>query len=187
MDKSIPWIGLKMKLDSLVHLPSFELSDRYTCRNYQDGDMDFWTQIECSAGEFETPEKGIPAFHRYYPDTKALENRMLFLLDGGKPFANATAWYDDIHNDPAVGRLHWVSVDAVHQGQGLSYPLVHLALERMKSFGNTAAYLTTQTCSWVAIKVYHRFGFVPLVDDAAMIDGWRIVSNKTGIDFTQYL
>ena len=102
---------------------------------------------------------------------------------GGEPFATATAW----HDHGAQGRLHWVGVDAAHQGMGLSKPLVSLALQRLREVGYRSAMLTTQTASWVAIKVYHRFGFRPLLRKCCEAEGWKIVSDKTGIDFLQYL
>ena len=108
---------------------------------------------------------------------------MLFLTDGGEPFATATAW----HDHGAQGRLHWVGVDAAHQGMGLSKPLVSLALQRLREVGYRSAMLTTQTASWVAIKVYHRFGFRPLLRNRCEAEGWKIVSDRTGIDFLQYL
>ena len=36
-------------------------------------------------------------------------------------------------------------------------------------------------------KIYHRFGFRPVLRAEEEREGWRIVSEKTGIDFLQYL
>ena len=187
MDRSIPWIGLAMRLDSLDRLPESRLPDGYGWRFYRPGDKRLWTEIEASAGEFERPEDGIAAFERYYPEEDQLPGRMLFLTDGGEPFATATAWFGDAGPDDPEGRLHWVSVNKGHQGKGLSRPLVALALQRMRALGHTSAFLTTQTASWVAIKVYHQFGFLPLLRDAGEVEGWRIVSEKSGIDFMKYI
>lgn len=83
--------------------------------------------------------------------------------------------------------MHWVSVDQAHQGLGLSKAVVSLAMHRLRELGHTSAFLTTQTASWVAIKVYHRFGFRPDVREENQIEGWRIVSERTGIDFMKDL
>lgn len=180
-DRSIPMISLAMKADTLENMPAFDLPEGYSWRYYQPGDEQIWAQIETSAGEFEAVEGGIAGFHHYYPETDQLDGRMIFLTENGVPFATATAWFGD--DDPNEGRLHWVSVDEPHQGRGLSWPLVSMTMHRMRKLGHQTAYLTTQTASWVAIRVYHRFGFRPDVREEKEIEGWRIVSEKTGIDF----
>ena len=147
------------------------------------GDERLWAEIEVSAGEFRSNEEARIGFRRYYPADEGLSERMFFLTDGGLPFATATAWYGEGGFSPGEGRLHWVAIDMDHQGRRLSYPLVSLALERLKALGHRSAYLTTQTTSWPAIKVYRSFGFHPLLQNEREIDGWRLVSEKTGIDF----
>ena len=160
LDKTVPLISLAMRVASLESMPTFDVPVPYGWRFYRSGDERCWAEIETSAGE-----------------------RMIFLTDGDSPFATATAW----HENATEGRLHWVSVDAKHQGRGLSWAVVSLAMHRLRTMGYRSAFLTTQTASWVAIKVYHRFGFRPVLRTEAEREGWRIVSEKTGIDFLQYL
>ena len=187
LDLSVPMIGLKMQLDSLENLPEFEVPAQYGWRCYRPGDEHIWAEMKISSGEFESVEQGIRSFHHYFPESSLLGERMLFLTDDGVPFATATAWFGDGEHGRDEGRLHWVSVDAPHQGQGLSKVIVSLALQRMRALGHKRAYLTTQTSSWVAIRVYHQFGFRPTVSSQEEIEGWRIVSQKTGIDFGKYI
>lgn len=183
MDHSVPWIGLVMQLNDMDDLPQFDLPKGYGWRYFRPGDEYHWADIEISAGEFDGVPQAIAGFRKYYPTDEQLDARMFFLTDGGVPFATATAWYGEGDRDAAEGRLHWVGIDAAHQGLRLSYPLVSLAMRRMAALGHRSAYLTTQTNSWPAIKVYRRFGFAPLVRDGNDVEGWRIVSEKTGIDF----
>lgn len=178
-DQTVPMIGLAMRAKSLEGMPTFELPEEYGWRYFQPGDERLWAQIETSAEEFRTPEEGIKGFRHYYPTDENLDSRMIFLTDRGAPFATATAWFGE-HGE---GRLHWVGMDAAHQGKGLSKPLVSLAMHRLRELGYKSAYLTTQTPSWVAIRVYHQFGFRPDVREEREIEGWKIVSDKTGIDF----
>lgn len=180
-DTSIKMIGLAMKTDNLSEIREFELPESYSWRYYEPGDERVWAEIEMSAGEFTRIEDGIQKFHHYYPDASLLPGRMIFLTDGGKPFATATAWFSD--EDPSIGRLHWVSVDQAHQGKGLSKPLVSLAMRRMRELGYSSACLTTQTASWVAIKVYSEFGFRADVREEAELAGWRLVEEKTKLKF----
>lgn len=185
LDRSIPMIGLAMHTPSLEGMPEFALPEGYGWRYFQPGDEKVWAEIETSAGEFPNADEGLKGFRRYYPTDDGLSERMIFLTENGVPFATATAWYGD--EDPEEGRLHWVSVDAAHQGRGLSNALVSLTMQRMKALGHELAYLTTQTASWVAIRVYAKFGFRPLIREESEIEGWKIVSEKTGIDFLKDL
>ena len=182
-DLSVENIGLKMRAKPLQPADGFALPEKYGWRFYRPGDEHVWAEIETSAGEFRAPEEGLPAFQRYFPSEEELRRRMIFLTDGGKPFATATAWFGGEGEPEQMGHLHWVSVDAAHQGRGLSKPLVAMAVNRLLEMGHREAILTTQTPSWVAIRVYHRFGFRPEVRAEEEIRGWSIVSEKTGIDF----
>ncbi len=182
MDHSIPWIALAMQRDTLDGMPEFALPPRYDWRYFQPGDERHWARIEISAGEFDGIDAALAGFRKYYPTDDRLDERMIFLTDGDLPFATATAWFSDDGPDAPLGRLHWVGVDAPHQRMGLSYPLVSLAMARMRALGHTRAYLTTQTASWPAIKVYHRFGFRPMPIGDRDAEGWRIAADKTGID-----
>ena len=183
IDHSLPYIGLVMRLPTLDDLPEYALPENYDLRWFQSGDEGPWAEIEVSAGEFDNIQDALVGFRRSYPNEEDLFERMFFLTDRGVPFATATAWYGDGAFPPCEGRLHWVAIDSAHQRRGLSYPLVSLALERIKALGHRTVYLTTQTNSWPAVKVYHRFGFVPVLREEAEIEGWRIVSEKTGINF----
>lgn len=179
-DRSITYIDLAMRADSLENVPDYPLPERYGWRYYMPGDELNWARIETSAGEFERIEDGLESFRRYYPDTELLADRMIFLTDNGVPFATATAWY----TEDGEGWLHWVSVDAAHQGRGLSKPLMSVVLRRMRQLGYASAILGTQTASWVAVKVYHEFGFRPSPRTERDAEGWKLVSEKTGIDFS---
>ena len=183
MDHTVPWVGLVMRSESLDGLPEFALPPEYGWRGFMPGDEKNWVRIAMSAGEFETCDAAIAGFRRYFPADDPLDARMLFLTDGGVPFATATAWFGEDDHSHEEGRLHWVAVDEGHQRRRLSYPLVSLAMRRLRELGHRTAYLTTQTASWPAIKVYRHFGFSPLIRDAGEVEGWRIVSEKTGLDF----
>ena len=182
-DTTVAHFSLAMRVDSLEDLPFFAVPERYGWRFYQPGDELFWARIETSAEEFKRPEEGLAGFERAFAAGGRLEERMFFLTDGGVPFATATAW----HQSDTEGLLHWVSVDAAHQGQGLSKPVVSLAMQRLRKLGYRSAYLTTQTESWLAIRLYHRFGFRPVLRSEEERGGWKVVSEKSGIDFLQYI
>lgn len=183
IDTTVKNISLTMQLDSLEDLPEYDVPANYGWRMYAPGDEIVWAQMKISSEEFESVEQGLKSFRYYFPQEEELPRRMIFLTDGGVPFATAAAWFGDGGHTPDEGRLHWVSVDKPHQGQGLCKVIVSLAMQRMRALGHEKAYLTTQTSSWAAIKVYHRFGFRPAIGSDEETEGWKIVSQKTGIDF----
>ena len=178
-DTSVEKVHLKMELNSLEQLPQHPLPEKYGWRFYQPGDENHWARIETSAGEFSRIEDGLRRFERDFPDRGPLPERMMFLTDGDVPFATVTAWFEP----DGAGLLHYVAIYAAHQGQGLSRALTGLGMNRLRALGHRSARLDTQTYSWVAIKVYHDFGFRPVIRGADEERGWRIVSEKTGIDF----
>jgi len=184
-DRTIPMIALTMQAEDLSVPPVFDLPEKYAWRYYRPGDAVNWARIEMSADGFPDIETGLEWFRKWFPTDDDLDERMMYLTDAGVPFGTATVWYD--REDEKKGRIHWVCIDAEHQGMGLSKVLVSMVMQRMRDFGYTSAFLTTQTSSWVAIKVYHRFGFKPVITSQEEIRGWKIVSEKTGIDFMQYI
>ena len=74
-------------------------------------------------------------------------------------------------------------IDEAHKNQGLSRVLIELALYRCHELGCKYAYLLTNTPNWVAIRMYHRYGFRAEPRSDRDLVGWKIVSEKTGIDF----
>ncbi len=183
LDKTVERIGLYMQADALEEMPVYPLPEGYGWRFYRPGDEHAWARIWHAAGQFSTVEDGLDAFYRDFSTDESLKERVLFLTDGDVLFATAAAWlYDD-----QKGRLHWVAIDPAYQGKGIARPLVSLAMHRMRELGHTSAGLVTQTASWVAIKIYSEFGFQPVLREKKELEGWRIVSEKTGIDFMKLL
>ena len=66
-----------------------------------------------------------------------------------------------------------IAVKKEYQGKGLAKPLITYVLHIMKDLGYTNAKLSTQTNSWLAIKIYLDFGFKPYNESL----GWGIVKH----------
>ena len=183
-DYSVEHIGLKMTLAELDPSVRAELPDQYSWRFYQPGDEHHWARMWVSAGGFQDEEAALKSFFNNFPDQEALGERMIFLTDNGVPFATVAVWFGE---EPDQGRLHWVCIDEAHQNQRLSKPLIALSLELCCKLGYNRAFLLTNTPNWVAIRMYHRFGFVPCSRGERDNKGWEIVSEKTNIDFMKYI
>ncbi len=179
-DSTVEMIGLEMRLAELGDEVQIDLPEKYGWRFYQPGDEVHWAKMWVSAGGFAEEQPALECFDRDFPDQEALKERMIFLTDNGVPFATVAVWFG---REEGEGRIHWVCIDEDHQNQGLSRALIGLSLNHCRKLGYKKAYLRTNTPNWVAIRMYHRFGFRAYVNNEREADGWKIVSEKTGIDF----
>ncbi len=176
-----------MLREDMDNLPSWPLPESYSLKNYQAGDAVRWAEIETSCGEFARAEDALAKFNRSFPDESKMPGRCFFsIASDGTYCGTATAWSGKPPNSSTqIGQLHWVGVSEEHQRKGLSKALVSAAMHRMAALGETSAFLHTQTWSWVAIGVYLRAGFRPLMTETESKDkmesearGWDIVYEK---------
>ena len=186
-DKTVEGIGLMMRVENLENIPQVDLPERYGWRLYHPGDEEAWADMWTSAEGFSSRERALASFHREFPAGQPMDKRMIFLTDNGVPFATATAWYGKDGPDGEEGRLHWVCVDEAHQGQKLSGALIALSMKLTRELGHKNAILYTQTPCWVAIRMYNKFGFRPVVNNEKDIRGWQIVTEKSGVDFMKMI
>jgi GNAT superfamily N-acetyltransferase len=177
----IEHIPVAMIRETMTHLPVFPLPAGYRIRTYQRGDESFWAEIETAAGEFRSVEGALAHFEKEYSNSlEELESRGFFLESkDGRAIGTATAWFNRECEDSDIGRLHWVGIHPDYQGRGLAKPLVGAAMERLAQSHNRA-YLTTQTTSWIAVKVYLDFGFAPVPGTPRYEDAWPLLATLTG-------
>lgn len=164
LDKSLPYIGIIMVREPAPLPPAPVLPAPFQLVRYRPGLEEGWADIETSAGEFEHREDALAYFHKeFMPWPEELADRCLFIVDGeGHPVATTTAWRGNLFSSDNQPRLHWVAVRRENQRQGLSASLIHAALTRYIELGETGpVYLTSQTWSYVAIRMYLRYGFLP--------------------------
>ena len=175
LDRTVEYVPLRMLAPRLIAPGPADLPRGFGLRLYRPGDEGHWARIETSAGEFTREWKAYPAFERHFgAGREELRERMIFLTDRwGLPVGTAAAWREEER-----GRLHWVAIDEKHQGLGLARPLIRAAVRRLAELGHREAYLTTQTSSWVAIRLYGELGFRPVVENERDEHGWEIVRKK---------
>ncbi len=160
--------------ETLDNVPSFSLPEPYSIRWYQEGDRAVWEDIQerCENDPRPFPKE---LFDRGYGmDLGALPQRMVFLLDhSAKPIGTATAWLDENFDGKLYGRIHWVAILQEYQGRGLAKPLMSIVCARLRELGHQRACLRTSTGRIPAINLYNKFGFVPLLRNAAEENDWR--------------
>lgn len=172
-------IPVVMILEDLNSLPEYSLPKGYTFRNYQEGDKQCWAEIETAAGEFTDPEKGIKQFElEFEPHLEEVKSRLIILEDNqGRGIGTAMSWFDDNFFRPDYGRVHWVGIIPEFQGKGLAKPLMSECMRRIRE-RHKKCYLTTQTTSYKAVKIYLDFGFIPYLKDETCPKAWNLLAEK---------
>jgi len=170
-------IDLVMVKDNLTSLSRYDLPAGFFYRMFQEGDDAIWAEIETSAGEFASDDLAIQHFRKEFGKFhQELYNRCVFVdTEDGESIGTATAWFGDLLPGKTAGRLHWIAIKEKYQGRGIGKPLVSRAIQLLSAF-HERAYLTTQTTSYKAVKLYLDFGFRPYIIDESQRTGWSMIS-----------
>lgn len=166
LDKSLPYYKVLMRRKGGLPIPPIETPEGFSFTLYQPGDEKAWAQIEASVLEFDDEIDALLFFQKsFLPYAGELERRCLFLQNAqGKKMGTVTAWWDYIGNARAPW-LHWVSLRPECQGKGLGTALLSRSLQLMADIeGDRDIYLSTQTWSHVAVKLYQKMGFEILLE-----------------------
>lgn len=182
-DERIPYHKLFLERDNMDGIPDYPLPAGYRFVFYRPGDHCAWIEIEKSAKEFDSYERGLQIWERFYGGKDhELIHRMVFIEnETGEKVATASAYYDIHGNDKTgAGWLHWVAVKREYQGKGLARPLISHTLHLLRRLGYSHVIIQTQSISWVACRLYMDFGFSPTAQSAIdNIFGWRIIKRLT--------
>ena len=111
-DERIKYYGLILERD-LDGFMEYSLPAGYRFVFYKHGDRDAWIEIEQSAKEFQSYEKGLESWNVYYAmHEEDLPDRMVFIEnESGEKIATASAYYDVFGQDTSGdGWLHWVAL-----------------------------------------------------------------------------
>ena len=176
-ERALEHIPLAMVREDLTSLPSFPLPGGYRLCPYRRGEESLWAQVEVSVDEFPTIDRALAHFEEEFgPYRDEMETRCLFLRDAAdQVIGTTTAWYNRDFQGKEYGRIHWVAIRPENQGQGLAKRLMAAALKRLAE-SHERAFLTTQTTSARAVRMYLDFGFVPLITSERCRQGWRLLA-----------
>ncbi|MGL5279478.1 MAG: GNAT family N-acetyltransferase [Cetobacterium sp.] len=184
MDRSVENIHLIMIKDELK-FDEKKLPEGYEFVMYESGIMNKWVDIQLSSGHILDRSEGEIYFKEVFLQNEDfLKEVMVFIKDSeGGLVGTGAIWEGKYFTEDRNKkyRLHWIAVDPKHGGKGLAKALVSklLSIFKDKEMGE-GLYLSTQTCSYVAIKIYLDFGFEPY-DLENNRKGWNIVSDKINI------
>lgn len=182
MDRTVQNIHVLMTKDDLENINKKELPKGYSFCFYKDGMDEEWVNIQLRSKHILDAKEGEEYFKSVFLKNKSLlKERLLFIKDGAGNLVGTGAIWDGKHfpgDENRKFRLHWIAVDPDHGGKGLAKALISKLLEtfRDEKMGD-GLYLSTQTCSYVAIKIYLEFGFIPY-DEKNNKKAWNIIYTK---------
>jgi ribosomal protein S18 acetylase RimI-like enzyme len=181
---SVEKIHVTMKLDfSNSEPPSIDLNinDQVRIRNFTNLEIDKnkWIEILLSCNEVNDETEGENRFNELYGEgVEQLRERMLFIenTNTNEVMGTVTAWHRELDGVP-IGYIHWLSVSPNFQKNGYSKLLLAKALEILSTKFD-GAFLKTANTNYVAIALYLKFGFRPVVfnDDDELL--WENIKNK---------
>lgn len=181
MDRSVENIHLIMTKENL-DFNEKQLPEGHEFVAYEPGMIDKWVDIQLSSKHILEKSEGERYFKQIFLQNEDfLKEFMLFIKDEkGDLVGTGAIWKGKYfpQDKNKRYRLHWIAVDPKHGGKGLAKAVVSklLSIFKDKKMGE-GLYLSTQTCSYVAIKIYLDFGFKPY-DLENNQKGWDIVFNK---------
>lgn len=174
-------ISVTMIRPHLRELPDFVLPPGFRMRRFAEGDEAVWAEVAAASGLFTTRREAEARFAKEFGNaTEQLKDRCFFVVDErGEAVGTAMAWYNASFCGECYGRIHWVGVRAEFQGRKLAKPLLSSALKRLAA-EYEKAYLTSQTGSYKAIRMYLDFGFVPWMETPNSKEAWELLRSLTG-------
>ncbi|MGL4865864.1 MAG: GNAT family N-acetyltransferase [Cetobacterium sp.] len=184
MDRSVENIHLIMTKESL-DFNEKQLPEGYEFIRYKPGMIDRWVEIQLASKHILEKSEGELYFKEVFLQNEDfLKEVMVFIRDEKGGLVGTGAIWEGKYFPEDMNkkyRLHWIAVDPKHGGKGLAKALVSelLSIFRDKKMGE-GLYLSTQTCSYVAIKIYLYFGFIPY-DLKNNRKGWNIVFDKINV------
>ena len=184
MDRSVENIHLLMIKEEL-DFNEKKLPEGYKFVMYEPGMVDKWVDIQVASGHILDRTEGETYFKEVFlKKENLLKDLMVFIENENGELVGTGAIWEGKHfpeDKNKQMRLHWIAVDPKHGGKGLAKALVSQLLNifKDKKIGE-GLYLSTQTCSYVAIKIYLDFGFKPY-DLKNNQKGWDIVFGKINV------
>ncbi len=177
-------LRLTMIRKSIKNIPQFDLPEGYFTKSFREGDQHKWAEIETAIGEFSYIDEALQRFNQEFgPFIKEFEQRSLFLVNhNGEYIGTGTAWYNNTFKGGHYGRVHWIGIRPEYQGKNLAKPLVSAVINVLKQH-HSKFYLTTQTTSYKAVKIYLDFDFKPHIESDRDREGWKMLSEKLNILF----
>lgn len=188
IDHAVPYTAVVMLRENAENVPEFPLPEGYHFAPFTPEDEEKWVQLQTVVTHVENAAQGRQIFREEFlmagedvpgkqcPGyAKTVERTVLVKTQNGELVGVATLWTGDTFGEDWQ-RVHWVAVHPDHQGKGLAKCMIARMLALYKELGcDTPIYLTTQTKTYRAVRVYAQLGFVPYM--GAKPQNWPVQSD----------
>lgn len=173
IDHAVPYTAVVMTRENAENFLAYSLPDGYHFAVFTPEDEENWVQLQTIVTHVENEEQGRQIFRKEFLQageeipceecpgyTETVRRTVLVKDSAGNLVGAATLWTGDIFGE-TWQRVHWVAVHPDHQGKGLAKCMLARMLELYKELEcNTPIYLTTQTKTYRAVRIYAQMGFV---------------------------
>ena len=178
IDHTVPYIAVVMVREDGKNAHAYHLPEGYHFAPFTPADEEKWIRLQFEVTHVESLQQGKRIFREEFlqapedvpcedcPGYADVGKRTVQVKDAaGELVGVATLWMGDTFGE-VWQRVHWVAVHPDHQGKGLAKCMVARMLQLHEELGcNTPIYLTSQTKSYRAVRIYKQLGFAPYMGE----------------------
>ena len=178
IDHAVPYTAVVMTRENGDNAPAYPLPSGYHFAAFTPADEENWVQLQTVVTHVENENQGRQIFREEFLQAReefpcvdcpgyveTVRRTVLVKNAAGELVGAATLWTGDTFGE-VWQRVHWVAVHPDHQGKGLAKCMLARMLELYKKLGcDTPIYLTTQTKTYRAVRIYAQMGFVPYMGE----------------------
>ena len=172
IDHAVPYTAVVMTRENGTLTKEYPLPAGYRFAPFTPEDEENWIRLQLEVTHVESYAQGKRIFREEFlqapegvpceecPGYPAVVDRTVQIKDeAGSLVGVATLWMGDTFGE-VWQRVHWVAVHPDHQGKGLAKCLIARMLQLYGELNcDTPIYLTTQTKTYRAVRVYGQMGF----------------------------
>ena len=178
IDHSVPYTAVAMIRESGDLAKDYPLPEGYRFAAFTPEDEEKWIWLQLEVTHVESYEQGRQIFREEFLRSagnepcedcpgyeETLRRTVLVKDDAGTLVGAATLWMGDNFGE-VWQRVHWVAVHPDHQGKGLAKAMIARMLKLYQELDcDGPIYLTTQTKTYRAVRIYGQMGFVPYLGE----------------------
>ena len=178
IDHAVPYTAVVMTRENGTLSKEYPLPAGYRFAPFTPENEENWIRLQLEVTHVESYAQGSSIFREEFlqapvdipceecPGYPAVVDRTVQIKDAaGNLVGVATLWMGDTFGE-VWQRVHWVAVHPDHQGKCLAKCLIARMLQLYGELGcETPIYLTTQTKTYRAVRIYKQMGFVPYMGE----------------------